>query len=167
MANINMAIATVASAVLFMAMILLPAQASAQVVIALDDELEKYWIVEKKVAPDYPRMALRRGKMGCVALAYIIQADGTTADHKVLAFYPSDIFDKSAIKAAKQFKYIPSVQNPDKTPALSLNVFTYHVSDDSHGGDERGEEKRKLLHDLCSEAGKKALEPALADADPD
>jgi TonB family protein len=143
-------------------MILVQMPVSAQVVIAVDDQLDQYWVIEKKVAPVYPRMALRRGKMGCVALGYIIQADGTTSDHRVLAFYPSDIFDKSAIKAAKQFRYAPSAQNPDKTPALSLNVFTYDVSDDSRGGRKSGEEKRKLLHDLCSEAGRKALEPAAA-----
>lgn len=138
--------------------LLLPKVAVAQVVIALDDQLDKYWVTEKKVAPKYPRMALRRGKMGCVAVGYIIQADGMTSDHKVLAFYPSDIFDKSAIKASKQFEYSPSVQNPDQTPALTLNVFTYHMSDDENPDGESGDEKRELLHEMCSKAGKKALE---------
>jgi len=151
--------------ILSVLILLLPKLASAQVVIALDDQLEEYWIKEKIVAPKYPRMALRRGKMGCVAVGYIIQADGITSDHKVLAFYPSDIFDKSAIKALKQFKYSPSVSNPDKIAVLTLNVFTYHVSNDRHGGSESGDDKQELLNEMCSKAGKKALEPAFADSD--
>ena len=66
-------------------MIILHEPALAQAVIALDDQLEEYWVTEKIVAPEYPRMALRRGKMGCVAVGYIIQPDGMTSDHKVLA----------------------------------------------------------------------------------
>ena len=95
--------------------------------------------------------------MGCVAVGYIIQADGMTSDHKVLAFYPSDIFDKSAIKATKQFEYSPSAQNPDKTSALTLNVFTYHVTDDRNPNDKSGDAKRELLYEMCSKAGKEAL----------
>jgi len=148
-------------------MILLPGPALAQVVIALDHQLEEYWVTEKIVAPEYPRMALRRGKMGCVAVAYIIQADGLTSDHKVLAFYPSDIFDKSAIRAVKQFEYSPAVQNPDKMSVLTLNVFTYSVTEDSRRDAESGEEKRELLEELCSKAGKKALESASVNADSD
>ena len=138
--------------------LLLPNVVFAQVVIALDDQLKEYWVTENKIAPKYPRMALRRGIMGCAAVGYIIQADGSTRDHKILAYYPSDIFDKSAIKAAKQFIFTPTEQNPDRVSVITSNVFTYHVSDDQHGGSESGDEKRELLQELCSKAGRKALE---------
>lgn len=141
-----------------LSLLLLPISVFAQYEIALDEELDSYWSVDKKVAPRYPRMALRRGVMGCAAVSYVIEADGTTGDHKVVANYPSDVFDKSATKAAKQFTYKPSEQNPDRIPAITLNVFTYFVSDNEPGGDEKGEERQKLLNEICSKAGGEALQ---------
>ncbi len=136
---------------------LLPLSAAAQFVIALDEQLDEYWTEEKMVAPRYPRMALRRGIMGCAAVGYVIKADGSTDEHIILAYYPSDVFNKSAIKAAKQFSYKPSEQNSARASIITLNVFTYHLSDDQHGGDEKGEERQELLDEMCSKAGKKAL----------
>jgi len=138
----------------------LPKFAMAQGVIAFDDQLDRYWVA-KKVAPIYPSEALRRGTMGCAAVGFIIKSDGSTGDHKVLAFDPSNVFNKSAITAAKKFKYQPAEQNPDKTPALTFNVFTYQINVDK----KTDEKNRKKLKDICSTMAKKVLEPLTGSSD--
>lgn len=152
-------LATFATAMAFSAvMAISPMTAIAQYVIAFDDELDNYWTVEKKVAPRYPKRALNNGVMGCAAVGYIIQADGTTSEHKVLAYYPSKVFDSSARSAAKKFKYQPSERNPEKIPAITLNVFTYLIVSHGRGESEDDEENQKLLSETCANAGKKALQ---------
>ena len=137
-------------------LVLLPEPALAQGVIALDEQLDAYWIVEKKVAPKYPTRALYAEITGCSAVGFIIEPDGSTSNHKVLAFYPSKskVFGKSAIAAAKQFIYQPSERNPDKTSALTINVFMYEIS----GGRQSNSNKRENLHETCLTAAKKVLE---------
>ncbi len=160
MRNINL---TIIVTLVFSGLLMLaPKPATADAVIALDDQLKDYWVVEGKVAPRYPKMALRRGISGCAAVGYIIEADGSTSDHKVLAYYPSTIFDKTAIKAAEQFTYRPSVHNADKISALTLNVFTYQIS---NGKKEFDSETRKKLSEICTTAGKKSFEPHISNTD--
>jgi len=138
-------------------MLLLQSAAIAGGVIAIDEQLDEYWLVEKKVAPRYPMRALNNGIMGCAAVGYIIEADGSTSNHKVLAFYSSTVFDNSAIKAAKKFRYRPAEQNPDKISTLTINVFTYEITT---GKDVNGDsETREKLVDVCKTDAKKVLEP--------
>lgn len=134
--------------------LLFPLSATAQVIFAIDDQLKDYWVIEKKVAPEYPERALSTGKAGCVAVGYIIQPDGSTSNHEALAHYPSKIFDKSGIKAAKRFTYTPSDQNPERIPVYTINSFTYTMS--------TGKKTDLGIHDkldkVCTDAGRKIIE---------
>ena len=112
------------------------------------------------MAPRYPRKALSKGIMGCAAVGYIIEADGSTSNHKVLSFYPSEVFDNSAINAAKKFRYRPAEQNPDKISALTINVFTYEITTDRVIKDES--ETRNKLAEACKTGAEKALEPHMS-----
>lgn len=141
--------------------IFLPEFALGQVILALDEQLEDYWVNEKKVAPEYPGRAMERGTSGCVAVGFTIQSDGSTSGHEVLAYYPSKVFDKSAIRAAKQFSYTPSAQNPDKAPVYTLNSFTYQIS----GGRKFNSDTQKKLAKACKDEGKRILESELVDVD--
>jgi TonB family protein len=138
----------------------LPITAIAQVIFAIDDQLDEFWVVEKKVAPEYPSRALERNIGGCVAVGFVIQPDGSTGDHEVLAHYPSKIFDKSAIRAAKKFTYKPSDQNPDKVSVYTLNSFTYEVT----SGRKFNPETQKQLSKACTDAAKKVLESDVVDS---
>jgi TonB family protein len=130
--------------------------AQAGSVIALDDQLDAYWIIDKKVAPVYPERALIKETSGCAAVGFIIEADGRTSNHKVLAHSPNNVFDRTSIRAARQFRYKPSAQNPDKVTALTLNSFTFQVSGTGRKFDS---DQQKELAETCRSAGRKILEP--------
>ena len=141
--------------------LLLPLTATAQVILAVDDQLKEYWVIEKQVAPEYPGRALVTGKAGCVAVGFIIQSDGSTSEHEVLAHYPSKIFDKSGINAAKRFTYTPSDQNPDKVSVYTLNAFTYTIGNRKKSDSDT----HHKLSNACTDAGMKTLKPDVVGGD--
>ena len=62
-----------------------------------------------KVAPSYPNRAARQGIEGYVILSFTITETGATADASIIEAHPSGIFNSSALKAVKKFKYKPKV----------------------------------------------------------
>ena len=62
-----------------------------------------------KVAPQYPRRALKKGIEGYVTLEFTVTTLGTVVDPVVIEAKPKNIFDRAAINAAKKFKYKPKV----------------------------------------------------------
>lgn len=62
-----------------------------------------------KVAPQYPRRALKKGIEGYVTLEFTVTTLGTVIDPVVIDSKPKNIFDRAAINAAKKFKYKPKV----------------------------------------------------------
>jgi protein TonB len=62
-----------------------------------------------KVAPQYPRRALKKGIEGYVTLEFTVTKLGTVIDPVVIEAKPKNIFDRAAINAAKKFKYKPKV----------------------------------------------------------
>lgn len=119
----------------------------------LDEQVKEYWI-SQKVAPQYPRRALRKGIQGCTTVAYGIQADGTTVDHKILVT-SSKLFEKPSLDAARQFQYKPTERNAERIAAVTTNTFTYEISDGN-------ESKRSTLADACRSKALEIIE-SLAD----
>ena len=64
-----------------------------------------------RVAPIYPRRAAQRNIEGWVILELTVTETGAVRDPHVIAFEPSEIFNKAAINAALKFKYKPRVVN--------------------------------------------------------
>jgi protein TonB len=62
-----------------------------------------------KVAPQYPRRALKKGIEGYVTLEFTVTTLGTVIDPVVIDSKPKNVFDRAAINAAKKFKYKPKV----------------------------------------------------------
>lgn len=62
-----------------------------------------------KVAPQYPRRALKKGIEGYVTLEFTVTTLGTVINPIVIDSKPKNIFDRAAINAAKKFKYKPKV----------------------------------------------------------
>jgi len=120
------------------------------------DQLDAYWVIEKKVAPNYPDRALRKGEQGCATVSFVIEPDGTTSNHNVLIF-SSELFKDPSVSAAEDFLYLPSEENVDKVSVITINTFTYEISNSSRPD----EEKRQALHDACES---KAIE-VLSDED--
>ncbi|PCI34467.1 MAG: hypothetical protein COB54_01400 [Alphaproteobacteria bacterium] len=72
-----------------------------------------------KVAPIYPREAMRRKLSGYVVLEFTIDITGAVKDAKVLET-SNRVFNKAALKAAKKFHYRP--QFKDGKPIETVNV---------------------------------------------
>jgi len=68
----------------------------------------------------YPRNALSRGIEGYVDLRFDINAIGQTENIVVLASVPQGVFEKSAIKAAKKWRFQPSMNDGNPEPFFGM-----------------------------------------------
>ena len=64
-----------------------------------------------RVPPQYPERALQRGVEGRVLIEFTISRSGAVKDAKVIAYEPSTIFNKAALRAVRQWKYNPKIVN--------------------------------------------------------
>ena len=62
-----------------------------------------------RVPPQYPERAAQRGIEGRVLIEFTISKSGSVKDAKVIAYEPSKIFNRAALKAVSQWKYNPKI----------------------------------------------------------
>ncbi len=76
-----------------------------------------------KVAPQYPRRALKRGLEGDVVLEYTVTRQGSVRDPKVLQS-TDPVFNQAAIDSALRYKYKPRVINGEaqEVPAVRTRI---------------------------------------------
>lgn len=60
-----------------------------------------------KRTPKYPSRAERQKIEGWVHMSYVIKADGSVGDVKVMAAEPDNVFDREAVAALQAWKYEP------------------------------------------------------------
>ena len=137
------------------------AQDDETVLAVASDQVETYWVPIKKVAPVYPMKSIRNGEQGCVAVGYIIEPDGTTSNHRAVASFPSNNFDRASVDAAKQFLYEPAETNKDRAAIFTTNSFTFNINRNK----KHDEKMQKELDALCTAAANKALKFAPAGPD--
>jgi TonB family protein len=65
----------------------------------------------KRVAPDYPDDAARKGIEGAVDLAFTVSPEGDVSDVTVVHCEPSGIFNRAAVAAVRRWKYQPRTVN--------------------------------------------------------
>ncbi len=128
--------------------------------VVTSDDLDDYWVAERKVAPEYPERSLATEEQGCVALGFFIEPDGTTSNYRPLVASPSGNFNKSAIKAARRFRYKPSESNHTNQTVYTFNTFTFQIT----GGRRNDERAREDLNQLCTEAADKVLQKMIDEA---
>lgn len=77
-----------------------------------------------KVPPQYPQSALAKGVEGYVDVMFDVTELGTTDNIRVVGFHPSSVFNRSVLKAIKNWKYKPNVVdgNPVRTPDVRDRV---------------------------------------------
>ncbi len=75
-----------------------------------------------RVPPQYPERALQRGIEGRVLIEFTISKAGTVKDAKVVAYEPSTIFNKAALKAVSQWKYNPKIVNGKPVEQVGLRI---------------------------------------------
>lgn len=74
--------------------------------------------VVERFAPDYPAIARQRRIEGWVELEYVVDADGRVVDVRVLDSYPTRIFDASAERALRRWRFEPASRAGVPAPAV-------------------------------------------------
>jgi protein TonB len=75
-----------------------------------------------RVPPQYPLRASERGIEGWVELEFTISKLGTVKDPAVLNSHPSSIFDRSALKAIRKWKYNPKIEDGEAVERPGVKV---------------------------------------------
>ncbi|WP_423187799.1 TonB family protein [Alishewanella sp. d11] len=64
----------------------------------------------KRVPPEYPLSAAKKGQFGYVALRFLVDEDGKVTAIDTIDAYPKNVFERSAVRAVKNWRYEPSEQ---------------------------------------------------------
>ena len=64
-------------------------------------------VLPRRVSPDYPDSAVRKGLQGSVDVRFTITVKGTVEDVAVVQADPPDVFDRAAVEAVKRWRYDP------------------------------------------------------------
>lgn len=64
-----------------------------------------------RVDPEYPPRAKQRGIQGFVEIEFTIGRAGTVKDPKVIAARPPSVFERSALRAVRRWRYNPKIED--------------------------------------------------------
>ncbi|XQW83626.1 energy transducer TonB [Thalassotalea piscium] len=65
----------------------------------------------KRIEPKYPISAAKEGREGWTKMSFIVEEDGSVSNVMVIDSSGSKDFNKTALKAVKQWKYSPAIEN--------------------------------------------------------
>lgn len=78
------------------------------------DAVLNYWLVDKKVKPEYSQQATVKKLAGCVEFSLVIDSNGRAINTKIIKSFPQGAFDKQAIRAIKKWRWVATAENTDK-----------------------------------------------------
>jgi protein TonB len=78
----------------------------------------------------YPPAAAQQRIEGWVVLEFTVTYMGTIKDPKVVEFFPSDIFNQSALQAISKWKYKPRIIKGKKITSRGVQVKISFELDD-------------------------------------
>lgn len=84
-----------------------------------------------RITPNYPSTALRRGIEGRVLLEFTIGRTGTVENAKVIAAEPNSIFNEAALKAVRQWRYEPKIENGRAVEQHGIQISIPFLRDSS------------------------------------
>jgi len=85
----------------------------------------------REVKPQYTAEAMRAKIQGGVLLECVVQTDGTVGDVRVIRSLDTTYgLDQEAIKAAKQWKFVPGTRNGEPMPVLVTIELTFTLRKD-------------------------------------
>ena len=98
----------------------------------------RYWGVESRTAPHYPRELMRAGASGCVSITFLISPDGSTSSFHLLEGHSSlpatragrtavNAFAKALVHQVKDWRHVPGPDNPDRLPGLASAYATFSL----------------------------------------
>ena len=99
-----------------------------------DGELDRSAIALVRIPPTYPERALRRGIEGRVLVEFTISRSGAVENPIILAAEPTPIFNASALKAIRQWRYNPKIENGVAVPQHGIQISIPFRRDSSTSG---------------------------------
>lgn len=81
-----------------------------------------------KVEPDYPRKAAIEGIEGWVKLRFTVLEDGSVANIVVIDSKPRRMFEKSAIRAIKRWKFKPRMVNGKAVQQTAIQIISFELN---------------------------------------
>jgi protein TonB len=77
-----------------------------------------------RVNPEYPIRAAQRGVEGWVEVEFTISTSGTVKNPRVVGYEPSKIFNQSALRAIRKWKYNPKIEEgkPVERPGVVVRL---------------------------------------------
>lgn len=80
-----------------------------------------------RVAPEYPRQALKRRQEGTVDVELRVNPDGTVADAKILRSDPPGVFDDAALRAIRKWKFKPKMVDDKAVEATGTQRMEFRL----------------------------------------
>ena len=90
-----------------------------------------YWRIDKIVHPTYPAGAAKRSTAGRVVLDFVITAQGRAEEVSVVDSDPPRVFDAAAREAIRQWRFVPTSDNPARAPVRVRLEIKFHVKQDA------------------------------------
>ncbi|WP_019028304.1 energy transducer TonB [Colwellia piezophila] len=87
--------------------------------------LENYWVQEaKEFSFKFKNMKVPETG-GFVNIKYLVDSNGEIFSPTVIESSPKGAWDKFALRALSNIKYVPSKANPSNTPVYVITEFTF------------------------------------------
>ena len=80
-----------------------------------------------RVAPKYPRSALRRNQQGRVLMEVDIDVRGMVAAARVVEAEPPGVFDQVSLEAIRQWRFKPAIQNCRPAPHTGVQSLNFSL----------------------------------------
>ncbi|MFC4701001.1 energy transducer TonB [Glaciecola siphonariae] len=103
-----------------------------------------YWQIKTRVDPRYPSTAARDKLSGCVETIVGIGTDGRAAELAIRFSYPQGVFDSSAVKALKEWRWTPANTNQERHPVLAVVKLYFSVANSKN---------KKAVETYCGDSG--------------
>ena len=100
------------------------------------------------IAPQYPTRAAQRGITGWSLVRFNVNEDGNVDEDSIVVVdsEPSDIFDRSSIRAAARFKFHPHTENGESVGVSGVQyVFRYDLDGSNLARQNVGIKNREYL----------------------
>lgn len=103
-------------------------------VLTLDAWDPRGFLTVNRVDPEFPLRALDRRKEGMVALAFLVEADGSVDLVEVVDSVEGTYFQKPALSAIRQWRFEPRMRNGEPVVSVACHEFVFHVDEYERSG---------------------------------
>lgn len=100
-----------------------------------ESDRDQYWVVSRRVEPEYPIQAVSAIRSGCVALSYVINPEGQAEDIRVIDSYPPALFNRSAIAALEQRDWRSATPNNQAIRTSEIIKYTIEPYENAPRGE--------------------------------